>query len=59
MRFPVPETTLAKSVFWVIVLLRLKARVPLFVRELVMAREPVVLPAPIWSVPALIVVVPV
>ena len=46
-RFPVPEMTLAKSVPWATVLVRLKARVPLLVIALLAERLPVVLPAPI------------
>ena len=37
----------------------MKARVPLLMMALLVEREPVVLPAPTWSVPALMVVVPV
>ena len=38
---------------------RLKASVPLLVMALLADREPMVVPLPIWSVPALIVVAPV
>jgi hypothetical protein len=38
---------------------RLKAIVALFVMALVLERLPVLLPFPIWSVPALIIVAPV
>ena len=55
---PVPLMTLLKSVPWAMVLLRLKASVPLFVIALDVERDPVVLPLPSWSVPALMVVEP-
>ena len=54
-RLPVPEIVLER----VMASLRLIASVPLLVMELLAEREPVVLPAPICSVPELIVVVPV
>ena len=41
------------------VLLRLKVSVPLLVIALLVEREPVVPPLPIWSVPAPMVVLPV
>ena len=56
---PVPLMTLLKSVPWVMVSLRLKASAPLLTMLLLVEREPVVPPLPIWSVPALIVVAPV
>ena len=56
---PLPPIMLLKSVPCVIVLLRLKASVPLSVMELLVDSEPVVLPAPICNVPPLMVVVPV
>ena len=56
---PVPLMALLKLVPWVMVSLRLKASVPLLVMALLVEREPVVPPFPIWSVPALIVVAPV
>ena len=51
--------TLLKSVPCVIVLLRLKASVPLLVMLLLGDNDPVIPPAPICKVPALIVVAPV
>jgi hypothetical protein len=54
-RAPVPEMILES----VIESLRLKTSVPLLVIALLEEMEPVVPPVPIWSVPALMVVVPV
>jgi hypothetical protein len=48
----------AKAVPWVIVLLRLNTRVPLFVIALDVESDPVVPPFPSWSVPAVMVVEP-
>ena len=56
---PVPLMALLKSVPCERLSVRLKARVPLLVMALLAEREPVVPPAPIWSVPALMVVAPV
>ena len=55
---PVPLMTLLKSVPWVMVSLRLKASAPLLTMLLLVESEPVVPPLPIWSVPALMFVVP-
>ena len=57
-----PEPVIAaplKSVPWVMALERLKTKAPLLVIALDVERLPVVPPAPIWSVPALSVVMPV
>ena len=59
MRFPVPPMLLAKSVPCVMVLERLKVSVALFMIALEAERFPVLPPLPIWSVPALMVVLPV
>ncbi len=56
---PLPLMTLAKSVPWVSVLLRLNSSVALLVIALLAEREPVAPPAPICRVPSLIVVLPV
>ena len=55
---PVPLIALAKSVPCVRVFERLKASAPLLVIALDVERLPVVPPAPIWRVPALMVVAP-
>ena len=55
---PVPPMAEAKAVPWVMVLLRLNTRVPLFVIALDVESDPVVPPFPSWSVPAVMVVEP-
>ena len=48
-----------KSVPWATLFERLNVSTPLFVIVLLVEREPVVPPLPIWRPPAVIVVVPV